>query len=60
MATTLASTSPRTGVLAMPAGRKRPPRVVPVVSSMDMPNHAGQKGPVPMKGIVNSLVQKRR
>jgi hypothetical protein len=32
---------------------------VPVVSSMDLPNRAGQGGPVPMKGIVNSMMLKR-
>ena len=59
MATTLASTAPRTNVYAAPAGRRKPRAQLPVVSSMDLPNAAGQKGPVPLKGIVNSMMLKR-
>ena len=56
--TTLAATGPRTNVYAARvAPRPRKP-VAPAVSSMDLPNRAGQKGPVPMRGIVNALAPK--
>ena len=65
---TFGSVGQRTKVAAMPARPglgahpRRPKMSVPepamATSSMDLPNRAGQKGPVPVKGIVNAMMKR--
>lgn len=59
---TFGSIAQRTNTIA--AGRPKPrprmakPEPAIATSSMDLPNRAGQKGPVPVKGIINGLVKR--
>jgi hypothetical protein len=65
---TYGSAGQRTNAAAMPAGPavRRPgtrpkmatPEPAMATSSMQLPNRAGQKGPGPVKGIVNGMMRR--